>query len=201
MSISRKQLVMIALAIVFIIVVKTSVFQSYTGPAAISDPIQSEFMEQHITHIDLEGNQIPLTLIAAYEGSFGVKGVEKYSSDNAARVSPRDFILAWGELLQEDVDKEINYSQSNRWYYFNYSKDSLVTGDYISKHSANTHIIPADTSLLKSLKKVKKNDYISLKGYLAIVHFDNGDWGSSTTRNDTGDGACEIFYVTEIIIH
>lgn len=201
MSISRKKIIVIIGILLCILAVKVTYFKEYSGPAAISDPIQSEFMEKHITHIDLEGNHIPVTLIAPYEGSFGVKGVKKYTTDGASVVSPRDFILAWGELLNEDVDREIKYSQSNRWYYYTYSGESIVTGDYISTHSANTHIIPADSQILSTVKKVKNNDYITLEGYLAIVHFDTGDWGSSISREDTGDGACEIFYVTDIIIH
>lgn len=201
MSISRKRIVIIIVLILALIFVKTTFFQSYSGPAAISDPIQSEFVKKHIIHVDLNGKQIPITLIATYEGSFGVKGVKNYSTDGASVVSPRDFILAWGELLKEEVDDEIDYSQLNRWYHYTYSNESLVSSDYISSHSSNTHIIPAERDLLKTINKVKKNDYITLEGYLAIVHFDTGDWSSSMTRNDTGDGACEIFYVTDIIIH
>ena len=201
MSISRKRIVIIVVLILCLFYVKITFFQTYSGPAAISDPIQSELMEKHITHIDLNGNQIPVTLIAPYEGSFGVKGVKKYTTDGASVVSPRDYVLAWGELLNEEVDAEIKYSQSNRWYYYTYSPQSIVTEDYISTHSANTHIVPSNQGLLRTIKKVKNNDYITLEGYLAIVHFDRGDWESSITREDTGDGACEILYVTDIIIH
>ena len=33
---------------------------------------------------------------------------------------------------------------------------------------------------------------------LVNVNFDNGTWKSSLTRIDTGNGACEIMYVTEV---
>lgn len=201
MSISRNKLIIIGLIILSLVYIKVTFYQSYHGPAAISDPIQVDQQEEIISHVNLNNELVNISLVASYEGSFGVKGVKKYTTDGAAEVSPRDFVLAWGELLKEDVDEHIKYSQSNRWYHYTYSKDSLVTGEYISQHSANTHTLPANKEVLKILKKVKKNDYITTKGYLAIVHFDTGDWGSSMTRVDTGDGACEIYYITEIIIH
>lgn len=201
MSISKNKLIIIGLIVLSLFYIKVTFYQSYNGPAAISDPIQVEQQVEIISHMNLDNELINISLIASYEGSFGVKGVKKYTTDSASKVSPRDFVLTWGELLNKDVDKEIKYSQSNRWYRYSYSRDSIVTGEYISQHSANTHTIPANADVLKTLKKVKNNDYITTKGYLAIVHFDNGDWSSSTTRVDTGDGACEIYYITEIIIH
>lgn len=181
-----------------IILVKVVFFNTYSGPDSIAEPIQDKFLDETIVHRDLNGKEVEITLIDSYEGNFAVKGVKKYETDGAASVSPRDFLLVWGDLMQDDIEKEIKYSQSFRWYHYQYSAASPVSGEYISQHSANTHIIPANISVLKEVKKVSKNDYIYLKGYLANVHFDTGDWSSSLTREDTGDGACEIFYVTEI---
>jgi len=51
---------------------------------------------------------------------------------------------------------------------------------------------------LKKIKNLNVNDHIKLIGYLVKVNFDNGTWESSLTRTDTGNGACEIMYVTDV---
>ena len=51
---------------------------------------------------------------------------------------------------------------------------------------------------------VRRGDHIRIKGYLVNVDAvkPNGSesyyWHSSTSRTDTGDGACEVIYATEI---
>ncbi len=174
--------------------------QPYTGPSHIEDPIQEDITERTIQYIDKNGQIVDITLFASYKTYSGVKGIKNYKTDGASSVSPKDFILTWGDLNDILVDEHITYSQSNRWYFYRYSSDSIVGESYISSHSANTHIIPENDSILKQIKSVKENDYILIEGYLAIVHFDNGDWQSSASRLDTGDGACEILYVTNIEI-
>lgn len=173
-------------------------FPSYGGPSVIADPVQTEMKETVIDHIGLNGESVQLVLMAEYEGQFAVQGVKKYQTDGASAVSSRDFILSWGELPSKSIDDEIDYSQRNRWYYYTYSAACPVESGYISNHSANTHIIAANDYILKNVEAVKENDYVYLKGYLVRVKFQGGDWTSSMTRKDTGDGSCEILYVTEI---
>ena len=70
------------------------------------------------------------------------------------------------------------------------------------KYISNNHIIPSNKKIAKALKYIKKGDFIELEGYLVDANIDFWQithyWESSTTRNDTGDGACEVIYVTSI---
>ncbi|MDA3846700.1 MAG: hypothetical protein PF505_09195 [Vallitaleaceae bacterium] len=194
----------IAIAIVIIIcgfVVYDIVNHPYNGPDHLDEPVQVAIEPFTVSYMDNEGQEVSMTLFASYSALCGVKGVKKYTSDGASVLSPRDFVLTWGDLNAADVDDEISYSQSNRWYYYRYTGDSYVSSDYIGEHSANTHVIPENVVIERRLKKVGKNDLILIEGYLAVVHFDNGDWSSSDTRTDKGNGACEILYVTNIEIY
>jgi hypothetical protein len=60
------------------------------------------------------------------------------------------------------------------------------------------HLIHSDKSILREIQSIGKGDHIKLDGYLVRVNFPNGPWTSSLTRNDTGNGACEILYVTAV---
>ena len=53
------------------------------------------------------------------------------------------------------------------------------------------------------MKRIMPGDHIKIKGYLVNVTASNSKndviwWNSSTIRSDTGDGACELIYVTDL---
>lgn len=154
------------------------------------------------TIIELVGTDGPiqLDLLATYSIQATVKSIEDYSEDLSSQISPRDFVLAWGDINNPSIDKYVTYSQKDRWYFFTVNLQAPVDIDYIDLYSANTHIIPATPIIDTMIKDVKVNDIISMKGYLVNVTFINGYWSSSLIREDTGDGSCEIMYVTNITI-
>lgn len=201
MSINKKAISLLGVFILIVLVSYHIVKPTYHGPINLENPIQNNIKVKEITIFDKKGNPVNISLFAEYKVYAGVKGVEKYWSDSASIVAPVDFILAWGNLNDVTLDKVIRYSQSKRWYFYKYSIDAPVDGEYISQHSANTHIIPKDDQILKKIKKIRKSDYILLEGYLATVHFESGDWSSSNNRQDTGNGSCEILYVTNVEIY
>lgn len=169
----------------------------------ISDPVQAQLNSGSNKGIIHEGKSktVNIDKLAEYKISAVVKSKRYYFLDAASEVSPIDLVLVWGNLDTEEIDENISYSQSGRWYYYRYDCKSCVDGDYISKHSANVHIIPKDSGVLMKLIQVRKEDYITLKGYLVNVNFSEGDWKSSLSRNDTGNGACEIMYVESISVN
>jgi hypothetical protein len=77
------------------------------------------------------------------------------------------------------------------------------SGSEIGLHSANTHIISANSNITAVLDEVQINDIIYLEGYLVnvITEIEGTTWfvDTSLTRRDTGDGGCEQLYVTKII--
>ena len=69
----------------------------------------------------------------------------------------------------------------------------------LMQHSSNMHMIPADDETEERLKNVRAGEIIRLKGYLVgIQEAGQWVWVSSLTRNDTGDGACELVWVQEL---
>ncbi len=178
-----------------------SIRNPYTGPDLIGDPIQSTLsMTDTITYSGRDG-PVQIVFLADYEIAAAVKNRREYTSDGAAQVSPLDLVLAWGEMNKPEVDSHIRYSQYGRWYEMRFDTDSPVSRDYILEHSANVHMIPADDRIASRLDRIRVNDHVTLRGKLVKVVFKEGTWTSSLTRLDTGDGACEILYVTRVEIH
>lgn len=171
----------------------------YQGEIAV--PTQIDIKDKKEIEYSGKEGDVDLLPRAEYELTGVIKSKKKYS-DFSSQISRYDLTIAWGDLNKEEIDSFITYSQSGRWYYYRYDSDSPVNSDYISKHSANVHIIHKDEEVLNQIKKINEGDLVKLKGFLVDVDFKNLNnvqlWKTSMTRNDTGNGACEIFYVEEV---
>jgi hypothetical protein len=176
-------------------------FQIKILPSYIENPIQIDIENGDFFEYQGDSATYFLEIKAIYELKAIVKSKKKYTTDRASCISKYDIAVAWGELNRPEIDKHIKYTQSGRWYFYTYDKSISVSSEYISRHSANVHIIPADDEIEKILKGVKENDFIEIHGYLVYVKGENFTWNSSLKRDDTGDGACEILYAEKIIIH
>lgn len=127
-----------------------------------------------------------------------------YGSDWNAMLSPCDIALAWGKMVSTGLHKQCRWSQSGRWYYWRYDKDFPFDNGFIAKWSANTHIIPASENLKRAVGGVSRGDTVRLEGYLVYVSGSDGKqtytWSSSLSRDDTGDGSCEVLYLTSLTL-
>ena len=129
-----------------------------------------------------------------------VLSVSKYYFDQEARISPVDFALGWGQMSDESILQHIDIWQESRWYKWE-SKLMPIAKSEIIDSSANMHMIPDNEVVAAELKKVRNGDLVNIQGYLVDVHKNTGwKWKTSTSRSDTGAGACEIIYVKRIEI-
>lgn len=120
---------------------------------------------------------------------------EKYSFDRSAKLSKYDLALGWKEMAKDENIDKIKITQSNRWYRWKVD-NFFIPRTTIEHNSANTHIIHANSEVLEQVESFDKGDVVELYGYLVKIKDKNGfQWKSSTKRTDTGDGACEVFFV------
>ena len=63
------------------------------------------------------------------------------------------------------------------------------------------HMVPATPEIAARLRAVNRGDLIDLRGYLVEIAFpDGGEWRSSLTRTDSGNGACELVWVEDFSV-
>lgn len=160
-------------------------------------PLQSD-IGNRIQEIKLgESNIIPL---AGFSLQARVLSRENYSFDPGAEFSPVDLALGWGPMADPGMAEKLNVNQSTRWYRYSWSGEGPpIPLNEIISHSANMHMVPASNAVAESLKHISKNDVVELNGWLIRIEKNNGwRWQSSLSRDDSGDGACELVYVCSI---
>lgn len=61
------------------------------------------------------------------------------------------------------------------------------------------HLIAAADGVRRANKRVRPGQIIHLEGFLVDARRSDGwHWNTSMTRNDTGDGNCELVYVEDL---
>ena len=146
----------------------------------------------------LHRGDITLTTRAYFELTARVLSRTDYRYDAAAVLSPEDLALGWGRMSDSAVLAKITISQSNRFYYWHVDQFPIPRRE-IETSSANMHMIPSDDTVRRSLERVRPGQLVYLKGFLVDASRPNGwYWHTSMTREDTGDGACELVYVESV---
>lgn len=125
---------------------------------------------------------------------------EDYSLGPESRFSPTDLALGWGPMAEPGMAERLQVSQGGRWYRYRWGAGGPpLPPQVIALNSANMHMVPADTSVAKRLKSVRAGDLLTLRGWLIRIDDPSGwHWVSSLSRQDQGDGACELVLVCAI---
>lgn len=173
--------------------------------AGIPTPRQSA-AEGHV-RFELDGYQVRIGYMYHYDIEALVVHTKNYSGwDIGDKLGPKDAALAWGRVAENNKNIDFHWDQNNRRVSWSISPDveervfgfSGASGLEIS----NNHLIPADMAVKWKIKQIRTGDHIRITGYLADVVGYRSDrnftWKSSTVRTDTGDGACEVIYVTDV---
>lgn len=169
------------------------------GVLALEAPQQIPLDKKALT---FQKGRYQIKALAAFTLEARVLGRENYYFDAGADLSPLDLTLGWGPMSDSQVLEQIEIRQRHRFYYWRWLNDAPIPRRDIETHSANMHLIPATGYIADQLQAIRPGHIVSLRGYLVEVHRDDG-WQqrSSLSREDTGDGACELIWVEEIRWH
>lgn len=121
-------------------------------------------------------------------------------SDPGASFAPVDFALGWGPMSDDLVLEQLTIKQSGRWYHYRWEQSAPIPVRDIIQSSANMHLAPSADWVEGVLREAQVGDVVVLRGVLVDVDGPGGRyrWRTSTSRKDTGDGACEIVWVEDV---
>jgi hypothetical protein len=135
---------------------------------------------------------------AAFRAEVRVLARERYRLDALAEVAPLDIAVGWGPLSDTAVLDALRISQSGRFFHWRATELPLPL-NVIETHLANWHLVPANDSVWRQLRRIRVGDVVTLEGLL--VDLDSAETGlrsTSLTRADSGAGACEIVWVETV---
>ncbi|MET0497060.1 MAG: hypothetical protein ABW106_02185 [Steroidobacteraceae bacterium] len=139
--------------------------------------------------------EFEVTPAASYDIEARVLSTEKYRVGNDAKLSPIDFAVGWGPMSDSAVLKHFRVRQGGRFFSI-YPDEQAVDLKVALSGAANMHLIPATSTLRRELEHTRVGSIVRLRGQLVNIAGPNGyHWNTSLTREDTGAGACEVFYV------
>jgi hypothetical protein len=104
-------------------------------------------------------------------------------------------------MSDQAVLDQLDISQSNRFFFYQWSEAPPIPPGEIMRTAANVHVISANRTVAAAVSRLRPGQLVAMRGYLVNVTGPNGfHWNTSLTRDDSGDGACEVFYVQELLV-
>lgn len=165
------------------------------GVLAPAEPVQRALSRDANDPIALNGWR--LTPVAQFQVEARLLRRERYYADTTAGISPVDFALGWGRMSDSAVLADLDITQGARFFHYRY-RQAPIPQDEIVRSASNMHMIPASAQIERELLRARNGQMVRFRGLLVNAsRGDGGEWRSSTTRTDSGAGACEIVYVTE----
>jgi len=114
-----------------------------------------------------------------------------------------DLCVVWGDNVANGSYRQQSFSSGQFVCYWQ-APSAQAFAAFSPYKISNNHIITHDHRLAKQFRTVRVGDQIRFRGYLAeYAHNHKGQpflRGTSTTRMDTGNGACETVYATDLEI-
>jgi hypothetical protein len=205
-----KNLIYIIIFSVLLIIILTNFVSTLVGKEYIAadlnnidEPIQVPY--NGIDDLQIGSIDAEVDLNYSYEISGKVVATFKYLPITTGnRMSPMDVGIVWGDLIDEENLKHIKWHETGTRFLHWETKDGTWYQEFGSVEGlySNNHLVPSNNKAKNMIKKIKRGDYIKITGYLVDIFWEERNrsysWHSSITRNDQGDGACELIYVTDV---
>jgi len=115
------------------------------------------------------------------------------------KLNVTDLCVVFGPNAKSGVYRELEFSSGQFVCNVHASSEAAWRAFDMSALS-NNHLLTDDPGVARTLKDVRVGDQVRFRGFLAEYSHNDGFpffRGTSTTRADTGNGACETVYATD----
>jgi len=166
-----------------------------------TEPIQIETKDAPFT-ITRKGITYTITPLFSYE-MYGL--VVSYHDSNSwidishdgwkDYLNTKDISTIWGYDIETGSYLDMHFYHGDWTGYYKYSGQV----DFRNNCFGNAHLLANDEGIEKRIMNTRTGDQVYAKGYLVKYSHSNEKFvrSSSIVRDDTGNGACEIIYVTD----
>ena len=136
-------------------------------------------------------------LVVSYRQHDGESSMHRWSNDH---LNMADVCVVWSDTAMSPTLPKLDFW--NGIFTCNVqTRDSVAWANFKMNQLSNNHLVSADPFIRDRVAEVRVGDQIRIKGSLVRYGAVGGGLrGTSTTRDDTGDGACETILVDEFEI-
>jgi len=143
-------------------------------------------------HVDPEFDYDITGLIVSYRHHDNNSRMHRLANDH---LNMLDVCVVWGGNTVDAQLSKIDFW--NGIFTCNFqTRDQAAWESFDVNQISNNHLISDDEYIRDRVRDIRIGDQIRVRGYLSNYGSPGGGIrGTSTTRTDTGDGACETIYV------
>ena len=153
--------------------------------------------------------QISGRVVESYDYTGSMAGVMKAISGKEYYndISCADVAIAYGPMALTENHKRMDYRMSGSRKILYAIKDPSLKQDVgdlevIGRYITNNHLIASNSEVEKLIKQIDNGDFVQISGYLVSISWEKGiyhyDLTSSLSRDDVGNGACEVILVENV---
>jgi hypothetical protein len=115
----------------------------------------------------------------------------------------KDVCVVWGEDVTNGSYQKVRFRSEEFSCYYEWS--GILTPRFNPEKISNNHLIPATPEVAAAIRAIHIGDQIRMQGLLVDYSVSRAGRDiftrrTSLTRKDTGPGACEILYVTDLSV-
>lgn len=139
--------------------------------------------------------------LAEFEFDARVLLVSRYRFDEEAALAPYDLGIGWGRMSDTAVIEQLALTQSARFLTWRWREAPPIPSEEITRSAANVHVIPANAVIARQVAALRAGQRVRAKGMLVeATRPDGWRWRSSLSREDGGQGACELMYLSDLTV-
>jgi hypothetical protein len=122
--------------------------------------------------------------------------IDIYHDDWADFLNLKDICVVWGDNVVTAVYQEMEF-ENTAWTCWASWPDRGVGHVFKQNQLSNNHLLSDDPTVQQAIMAARPGDQVRLRGYLAEYRNPANGFhrGTSTSRDDRGNGACETVYV------
>ena len=167
-----------------------------------AEPVQTAIEPPEEITVTRGGQSFTIEKLYTYEVQGEVLSASKYDLTWTNDFFDVDLGLIWGPK-RESLKHNFKFFQMGRWLFWRTDEEpGPDLRAVVTRSISNNHAIPAEGSkrVASMLRRIGKGDVVRLKGALVKISGPGGEVlaTSSFSRDDTGDGACEVVWIDEL---
>ncbi|MGH8193812.1 MAG: hypothetical protein ACREQ8_05325 [Woeseiaceae bacterium] len=173
-------------------------------PAIDEEPLQSATMREPfpveyggvVYRVDPQYDYDLYGLVVSYRQHDDSSRMHRLANDH---LNMADLCVVWGSNARSEYLNKLDFW--NGVFTCNVkTSDSAAWASFDMTKLSNNHLISNDAAIRDRVLDVKIGDQVRVRGVLASYGSGDARRGTSTTRRDTGDGACETIFVDQFEI-